>query len=55
MKKVIQLLSAVAIGSSILVWAVQAAYVQRGYQAYGGEYLFAVMVGIVIYFVAGKV
>lgn len=55
MKKVIQLLSAVAIGSSILVWAIQAAYAQRGYQAIGGEYILAVIVAIATYYIVGKV
>ena len=55
MKKIIQLLVAVAVGSSVLVWAIQTAYVQRGYQAYGGEYILAVMAGVVSYCIAGKV
>ena len=55
MKKVIQLLIAVAMGSSTLVCATQAAYVQRGYPAYGGEYILAAMVGVVVYCIVGKV
>ncbi len=29
------------------LWAEQAAYKQRGYQAYGGEYILAVIAGVV--------
>lgn len=54
MKKVLQILAALATSSSVLTWAVQVAYIQRGYQAYGSEYLLAGLVAVVVYWVTGK-
>ena len=55
MKKLIQILAALAMGSSILSWAVQAAYLQRGCQAIGGEYLLALFTVIAVYWIVGKI
>ena len=37
LRRVVQVIIAVMIGVSVFIWAEQAAYKQRGYQAYGGE------------------
>ncbi len=55
LRRVVQVIIAVMIGVSVFIWAEQAAYKQRGYQAYGGEYILAVIAGVVSYCVAGKV
>ena len=55
LRRVVQVIIAVMIGVSVFIWAEQAAYKQRGYQAYGGEYILAVMAGVVSYCIAKKV
>lgn len=54
MKKAVQILSTVAIYNSVVAWAVQIAYEQRGYAAIGGEYLLAGAAAIGIYWIVGK-
>ncbi len=55
MKQMFQILAGLAFGSSVLVWAVQYAYEYRGYMAIGGEYLFAGLAAIVMFWLIGKV
>lgn len=55
MKQMFQILGGLAFGSSVLVWAVQYAYECRGYLAIGGEYIFAGLAAIFIYWLIGKV
>jgi len=55
MKKIIQILASIAVGSGTLIWGVQQAYQQRGYMAIGGEYILAVLAAIFIYWLIEKV
>lgn len=55
MKQMFQILAGLAFGSSVLVWAVQYAYACRGYMAIGGEYLFAIVAAIFIYWLIEKI
>ena len=54
MKKAVQILSAAAIYNSVVAWAVQIAYEQRGYSAIGGEYLLAGAAAVAAYWWIGK-
>ncbi|MEY8320322.1 hypothetical protein AAK894_04475 [Lachnospiraceae bacterium 46-61] len=54
MKRYIQIISAFAIGSSSLFWAINIAYIQRGYYAIGGEYLFGILIAVCVYWLTGK-
>lgn len=54
MKRIFQILSALVVGSSTLIWGIQYAYLQRGYMAIGGEYLFAVLAAILAYWLIEK-
>lgn len=54
MKRVVQILSAIAAYGSMASWAVQIAYEQRGYAAIGGEYLLAGAAAIGVYWAVGK-
>ncbi len=54
MKKIIQILSAIAVYASMVSWAVRLAYEQRGYAAIGGEYLLAGVAAIGVYWIIGK-
>ncbi len=55
MKKLIQITASIAMGSGTLVWGIQQAYQQRGYQAIGGEYILAVLAVMMIYWLIEKV
>ena len=55
MKKLIQITASIDMGSGTLMWGIQQAYQQRGYQAIGGEYILAVLAAIVIYWLIEKV
>ena len=54
MKKLMQIVTSIAIGSATLIWGVQQVYQQRGYQAIGGEYILAVLAAILIYWLIDK-
>lgn len=54
MKKLMQITASIAMGGGTLVWGIQQAYQQRGYQAIGGEYILAVLAAIVIYWLIDK-
>lgn len=54
MKQYIRIISAFAIGSSGLSWASNMAYMQRGYYAIGGEYLFGILIAVCVYWLTGK-
>ncbi len=54
MKRVVQILSAIAAYGSMASWAVQIAYEQRGYAAIGGEYLLAGAAAAGVYWAVGK-
>jgi len=55
MKKLIQVTASIVMGGGTLVWGIQQAYQQRGYQAIGGEYILAVLAAIIIYWLIEKV
>lgn len=55
MKRFIQITASIAMGSGTLIWGVQQAYQQRGYQAIGGEYILAVLAAIFIYWLIERV
>ena len=54
MKKIFQVISALLFGYGALMWGTQCAYMQRGYTAIGGEYIFAVLAAIVAYWLIEK-
>ena len=54
MKKLMQIMASIAIGSGTLIWGIQQAYQQRGYMAIGGEYILAVLAAILIYWLIDK-
>lgn len=49
MKRIIQILASIAVGSSTLLFASDIAYTQRGYKAIGGEYIAAILAAIIIW------
>lgn len=55
MKKLMQIMASIAIGSGTLIWGIQQAYQQRGYMAIGGEYILAVLAAIFIYWLIERV
>ena len=54
MKRIVQILSSMAVYGSVVSWAIQIAYEQRGYTAIGGEYLLAGAAAIGVYWAVGK-
>lgn len=49
MKRIIQILASIAVGSSTLLFASDIAYTQRGYKAIGGEYIAAILAATLIW------
>lgn len=49
MKRIIQILASIAVGSSMLLWASDIAYRQRGYKAIGGEYIAAILAAVIVW------
>lgn len=54
MKKLIQILAPLAVGSNVLLWTSEIAYLQRGYKAIGGEYIAAILAAIVVEWLTEK-
>jgi hypothetical protein len=54
MKRIIQILASIAVGSSILLFASDIAYTQRGYKAIGGEYIAAILAAIIIWWLIDR-
>ncbi len=54
MKRIIQILASIAVGSSTLLFASDIAYTQRGYKAIGGEYIAAILVAILIWWLIDR-
>jgi len=54
MKTITQVLVAITAYYTILEWGSNIAYQQRGYIAVGGEYLFAILVGVAVYYACRK-
>ncbi len=46
-------LTSTAITFPIAIWAIEYAYIERGYKAYGGEYLFIAMVFYLVSWAVG--
>jgi len=54
MKTIVQILASIAVGSSILLFASDIAYTQRGYKAIGGEYIAAILAAIIIWWLIDR-
>ncbi len=54
MKRIVQILASIAVGSSMLLWASDIAYTQRGYKAIGGEYIAAILAAVIIWWLINK-
>ncbi len=54
MKRIIQILASIAVGSSTLLFASDIAYTQRGYKAIGGEYIAAILAAIIIWWLIDR-
>lgn len=50
----VKLLAAAAITSPFALWSVRSAYLERGYQAYGGEWLLIILCWILCFKLLGK-
>lgn len=55
MKRIIQILASIAVGSSMLLWASDIAYRQRGYKAIGGEYIAAILAAVIVWWLIEKI
>ena len=54
MKRIIQILASIAVGSSTLLVASDIAYTQRGYKAIGGEYIAAILAAVIIWWLLDR-
>ncbi len=54
MKRIVQILESIAVGSSTLLFANDIAYTQRGYKAIGGEYIAAILAAIIIWWLIDR-
>ena len=54
MKRIIQILASIAVGSSTLLFASDIAYTQSGYKAIGGEYIAAILAAIIIWWLINR-
>ena len=54
MKRIIQILASIAVGSSTLLFASDIAYTQRGYKAIGGEYIAAILAAVIIWWLIDR-
>lgn len=50
---VAKILTAAALTFPIAIWSVRSAYLERGYRAYGGEWLLIIMVYLLCYKILG--
>lgn len=55
MKRIVQILASIAVASSMLLWASDIAYTQRGYKAIGGEYIAAILAAIIILWLIDRI
>lgn len=51
---ILKLLFSYSISCFVFQWAVRIAYIERGYKAYGGEYMLAVATFMITYFAINK-
>lgn len=49
-----RLVAAVWVTAATYIWLAPLAYLERGYEAYGGECLVAVLAGVVTYYLMGR-
>ena len=55
MKRIIQILASIAVASSMLLWASDIAYTQRGYKAIGGEYIAAILAAVIVWWLIDRI
>ena len=55
MKRIIQILASIAVGNSMLLWASDIAYKQRGYRAIGGEYIAAILAAVIVWWLIDRI
>lgn len=53
-KAILQIIAGLIYYKATIIYFSNITYIQRGYDAIGSEYLLAIMVGISIYFLVGK-
>lgn len=55
MKRIVQILASIAVASSMLLWASDIAYIQRGYEAIGGEYIAAILAAVIVWWLIDRI